>query len=224
MSDSSEPVIYQLKVVLLGISPMIWRRLLVKSNSTSEDLHYILQIAMGWEDIHLHHFIIHGKQYGITQPGGIGFSDHAREVKLATLEFRVKERFIYEYDFSIHPAMGAWRYWWRHEIRVEAILTAQTNQIYPVCVAGKGVCPPEDCSGPYGFMEKKQDYSVRHLLERFSSMLEDGDWAGHWEELSELSPWLLVHQNRFDRHQVNRRLQQYVLGNYERPLEQQEIV
>ncbi len=203
---------------------MIWRRLLVKSDSTSEDLHYILQIAMGWEDIHLHHFIIHGKQYGITQPGGIGFSDHAREVKLATLEFRVKERFIYEYDFSIHPAMGAWRYWWRHEIRVEAILTAQTNQIYPVCVAGKGVCPPEDCSGPYGFMEKKQDYSVRHLLERFSSMLEDGDWAGHWEELSELSPWLLVHQNRFDRHQVNRRLQQYVLGNYERPLEQQEIV
>ena len=93
MSDSSEPVIYQLKVVLLGISPMIWRRLLVKSDSMIADLHYILQIAMGWEDIHLHHFIIHGKQYGITQPGGIIFSDcakrsargnRARVVKLAT--------------------------------------------------------------------------------------------------------------------------------------------
>jgi hypothetical protein len=36
---------------------------------------------------------------------------------------------IYEYDFSIHPAMGAWRYWGRHEIRVEAILTPQANQI-----------------------------------------------------------------------------------------------
>jgi hypothetical protein len=150
MSDSSFPVIYQLKVVLLGISPMIWRRLLVKSDSTIEDWHYTLQIAMGWEDIHLHHFIIHGKQYGITQPGGIIFSDcaersaggnRARVVKLATLGFRVKERFIYEYDFSIHPAMGAWRYWWRHEMRVEAILTPQTNQLYPVCVGGKGVCP-----------------------------------------------------------------------------------
>ncbi len=224
MSDSSFPVIYQLKVVLLGISPMIWRRLLVSSDSTLADLHYTLQIAMGWEDIHLHHFIIHGKQYGITQPGGIIFSDSARVVKLATLGFRVKERFIYEYDFSIHPAMGAWRYWWRHEMRVEAILTPQTNQIYPVCVGGKGVCPPEDCGGPWGFMEKKQDYSVRHLLERFSSMLEDGDWAEHREELSELSPWLLVHQNRFERHEVNRRLQEYALGNYQRPLEQQEIV
>ncbi|NET30129.1 hypothetical protein [Okeania sp. SIO1I7] len=41
-------------VVLQGISPMIWRRLLVKSDSTIENLHYILQIGMGWEDIHLH--------------------------------------------------------------------------------------------------------------------------------------------------------------------------
>ncbi len=32
MSDLPEPVVYQLKVVLQGISPMIWRRLLVKSN------------------------------------------------------------------------------------------------------------------------------------------------------------------------------------------------
>jgi hypothetical protein len=89
MSDSSFPVIYQLKVVLLGISPMIWRRLKVSSDSTIEDLHYTLQIAMVWEDTHLHHFIIHGKQYGITQPGGIIFSDRAREVKLATFGFGV---------------------------------------------------------------------------------------------------------------------------------------
>jgi hypothetical protein len=39
MSDSSEPVIYQLKVVLLGISPMIWRRLLVKSEDRRFALH-----------------------------------------------------------------------------------------------------------------------------------------------------------------------------------------
>jgi hypothetical protein len=29
-----QPVIYQLKVVLQGISPMIWRRLLVSDDST----------------------------------------------------------------------------------------------------------------------------------------------------------------------------------------------
>jgi hypothetical protein len=45
---SEFPTIYRLKVVLLGISPMIWRRLLVSGECTITDLHYILQIAMGW--------------------------------------------------------------------------------------------------------------------------------------------------------------------------------
>jgi len=45
---ASTSVIYQLKVVLMGItSPMIWRRLLVRDDSTITDLHYILQITMG---------------------------------------------------------------------------------------------------------------------------------------------------------------------------------
>jgi Plasmid pRiA4b ORF-3-like protein len=32
--DRHEPQIYQLRVVLHGISPLIWRRLLVRSDST----------------------------------------------------------------------------------------------------------------------------------------------------------------------------------------------
>lgn len=56
---------------------MIWRRILVSSDSTIEDLHYTVQLAMGWSDIHLYHFIVYGKQYGITQPGGTLFSDRA---------------------------------------------------------------------------------------------------------------------------------------------------
>jgi hypothetical protein len=70
-----EPVIYQLKVVLQGISPMIWHRLLVCGDSTIADLHYIIQIAMGWSGDHLHQFRIHGKRYGIARMGGISFSD-----------------------------------------------------------------------------------------------------------------------------------------------------
>jgi hypothetical protein len=42
MSDTPETTIYQLKVVLLGVSPMIWRRILVRSNSTIANLHFTL--------------------------------------------------------------------------------------------------------------------------------------------------------------------------------------
>jgi hypothetical protein len=45
-----EPVVYQLRVVLRGVSPLIWRRLLVRSDSTIADLHATLQIALGWSD------------------------------------------------------------------------------------------------------------------------------------------------------------------------------
>ena len=47
MHDPIEPVIYQFKVVLRRVTPMIWRRLLVRSDSTIADLHDILQIGMG---------------------------------------------------------------------------------------------------------------------------------------------------------------------------------
>jgi Plasmid pRiA4b ORF-3-like protein len=55
MSEPSSIIeVYQLHVWLCEISPLIWRRLLVRSDSTIADLHHTLQIAMGWDDAHLH--------------------------------------------------------------------------------------------------------------------------------------------------------------------------
>jgi len=95
-----EPVIYKLKVVPQGISPMIWGRLLVCGDSTIADLHFTIQIAMGWTDDHLHQFRIHGKRYVIARLGGISFSDDPESVSLKDSGFRINERFVYEYDFT----------------------------------------------------------------------------------------------------------------------------
>ena len=58
MPEPPEPSIYQLRAVLLGISPIIWRRLLVRGDSTIADLHVTLQTAFGCSDNHLHRFLI----------------------------------------------------------------------------------------------------------------------------------------------------------------------
>jgi Plasmid pRiA4b ORF-3-like protein len=42
-----EAQIYQLRAALRGISPLIWRRLLVRSDSTVAELHQALQVAFG---------------------------------------------------------------------------------------------------------------------------------------------------------------------------------
>jgi|SRR5438105_8079736 len=66
MSNKEQAVqVYQLRVWIREISPQIWRRLLVRSDSTIAQLHDTLQIAFGWTDEHLHQFLIRGKPYGI---------------------------------------------------------------------------------------------------------------------------------------------------------------
>jgi len=79
-------------------------------------------------DDHLHRFLIHGKQYSVAYLGGITFRDDPRRIKLSDLGLRVKEKFLYEYDFNDQ---------WRHLIRVEAILPLEPGQFYPACIDGK---------------------------------------------------------------------------------------
>ena len=69
-TDRHEPQIYQLRAVLRGISPLVWRRLLVLSDSTVAQLHEVLQIAFGWDEEHLNRFEIRGREYVVYRDGG----------------------------------------------------------------------------------------------------------------------------------------------------------
>jgi hypothetical protein len=52
------PSVYQLRVVLQGISSLIWRRPLVRSDMSLAALHNTLQIVLAGSDVHLHCFRI----------------------------------------------------------------------------------------------------------------------------------------------------------------------
>jgi hypothetical protein len=132
-TDRHEPQIYQLRVVLRGISPLIWRRLLVRSDSTVADLHQALQVAFGWDDQHLNRFEIRGREYAVYRDGGGMIGIDARGVRLGDLGLRRLERFVYEYDFGDS---------WIHDLRLEATLPVNPRKTYPVCVAGKCAAPP----------------------------------------------------------------------------------
>jgi hypothetical protein len=196
--------VYQFRVYLREISPAIWRRLLLRSDQTVADLHYTLQIAMGWSDLHLNRFVIHGKDFGVSHIGGISFSDDPRTVKLGDFRFRLRERFLYEYDFGDQ---------WQHEIRLEKKLPVDPKQTYPVCVGGSRQAPPEDCGGPVAFQVLESHYSLPYIAEKLWEIIEYDLRDEYWEELHEFMYWLSV--NQFDRQVVNRRLQQYAAGDDE---------
>ena len=98
MNQTSQPstATYQLRFVLAGISPIIWRRLLLSSETSIAQLHGYIQIAFAWSGEHLHRFRIQGKDYGIAYLGGIHFEDNPHEVSLARFRLHPRESFRYE--------------------------------------------------------------------------------------------------------------------------------
>jgi Plasmid pRiA4b ORF-3-like protein len=86
------PSVYQLRVILQGISPLIWRRLLIRSDMLLAALHNTLQIVFAWRDVQLHGFRIHGKAYGSMRFAGPNFDADSRQVLLAALGLHRGER------------------------------------------------------------------------------------------------------------------------------------
>lgn len=192
--------VYQLRIWIRRISPQIWRRLLVRSDSTIAQLHNILQIVFGWQDEHLHQFLIRGKPYGIEKIGGMIFDDNPRQVQLRDFHFRCKEVWVYEYDLTD---------WWQHEIRLEQILPLDPKKQYPTCIAGKRRGPIEDCGGPWAFMDLQDKYPLWEVLPQFAQLLLDhqDDLDDYQDELRRLAYWVV--RENFDRQAVNRRLAEY---------------
>ena len=140
--------IYQIKVTLLGTSPPIWRRLLVPAGLTLEQLHHVLQAAVGWEDCHLHEFSMGGRRFGRPDPDdrlmGVPAVENERAVRLFGVLGRVGAKILYTYDFGDG---------WEHGIVLEKRLPVDPNMTYPACTGGQRACPPEDCGGIWGFYD-----------------------------------------------------------------------
>lgn len=141
-SPNAGPVL-QLKVRLLKVSPMVWRRLLVPLDTTLHELHGILQVALGWEGIHLFQFRLRAVRYGSPE-----LSAFSPAVTLAGFRLRTGSRFTYAYDLNIP---------WRHGIRVERQLERDARKPYPICLDGHGDCPAEDCGGPAGYLARQHE-------------------------------------------------------------------
>ena len=206
MDATAQVTTYLIYVWIRGIHPMLWRRFLVRAESTLADLHYVIQIGFGWTDFHLHRFRIRKKSYTVPRIGMMEGHD-ARTVKLADVTFRMNERFLNEYDFGDL---------WQHEIRIEQQCVMERGRTYPVCVGGKWAGPPEDCGGPDAFLERRSDapFRVHEILDEMAAAITARDLEAVEYRIDELQPWReWLRLDRFDRRAVNRRLAQYAVGN-----------
>lgn len=145
MPSKKEPAsLYEIKIALMDMEPAIWRRVIVPRDITLGKLHHVIQIAMSWEDCHLHEFVIAGKRYGPMMADPFGFDAPPVDEDIVHLNgvAKPKATFVYHYDFGDD---------WRHEIRIEREVESASGKRHARCIVGENACPPEDCGGPFGY-------------------------------------------------------------------------
>ena len=185
---------------------MIWRRVLVPDSMTLRELHGVVQLAMGWEGIHLFEFVVRGVRYA-----GPDLSGASTAEPLSHFRFRRNARFRYVYDMFCE---------WEHEIRVEERVCADAGKRYPRCIGGAGACPPEDCGGTDAYHTRRDeatgldamddlalvaDTVERVLIGKDSSCLDDDDTRWRLEVAVErLGSHARFLETTFSRGAVNR--------------------
>lgn len=144
--SGGKTTVYRFLILLQDAHPAIWRRI-ETMDATLEQLHALIQTAMGWTNSHLHQFEIAGTLY--TDPrlmmdelGAIDYSDvHISDL---VAKHGTEWRMGYEYDFGDG---------WQHQVALEKVTDSEPGITYPRCIDGEGACPPEDIGGVYGFAD-----------------------------------------------------------------------
>ena len=143
----------QLKIILCGSKPAIWRTIIVSADYSFFALHVAIQDSFGWTDSHLHQFFTESPYKRSGRSRRIAFpmpemededSIDERKTKLKRYFSKPKTVIFYEYDFGDS---------WMHEIKLEKIVPKNPKARYPLLVGGESACPPEDSGGLGGFYQ-----------------------------------------------------------------------
>ncbi len=174
---------HTLKVTLLDLSTPAWRLLRVPSAITLSALHAVIQVAMGWENRHLHQWRVGDIVY--APAGEEDWGDHVADEAVAVLGELAGVDSVFRYDYDLGDG-------WEHLVEVVAV-EPYDGSVPPVAVLGGArSAPPEDSGGPSGY---------EHLLDA----LEDPDDPEH----DELQAWVGdgFDPDFFDPGRVNRQMQ-----------------
>lgn len=131
---------YQFEISLAFTDPAIWRRIEVPSSLTLADLHTVIQMAMGWQDFHLHKFQGGMRSYGPQLADDYidtAIRDESRYF-LSDLEKEFLQGVVYTYDFGDN---------WEHVILLEKVNPKDEARQFPCVLEGARACPPEDIGG-----------------------------------------------------------------------------
>ena len=136
--------VFQLRVELDGITPTVWRRLIVSARASLHELHDVIERAMGRNPDVAYAFDVDGVVYvdPVDEPPP---GREAAAASLESLKLHPGCRFMHLAENHGEP--------WRHVLTLEQAAPRLVGQRLPACVAGGRAAPPDDCAGPQAYRE-----------------------------------------------------------------------
>jgi hypothetical protein len=135
--------IARLRVEIDEVAPAVVRRVEVPLAIRLDDLHFVLQIAIGWQNCHPFEFAADGKRWGLLDRDDPEASPLAADsATLSDLLALGRKTFQYDYVYGED---------WSHTVEVEAMAPAARDTTYPRLVSAQGRCPPADIGGVSGY-------------------------------------------------------------------------
>jgi hypothetical protein len=133
--------IARLVVEIDDVTPRVARVVEVPTDIRLDDLHFVLQIAIGWQNGHPFVFRVGDDAWGLRDRDA---GEDLTPAERATLDDILArgETFTYEYVFGED---------WQHTVRLLARAAAQQDVRYPHLVSAEGRCPPADIGGAVGY-------------------------------------------------------------------------
>lgn len=144
ISSRQKTLFYLLRIELRHACRPIWREVEVPALITLSGLHEVIQTVMGWDNDHLHEFVVGKRRFAEPHPGWDDFGGAATEdedeVTVGELLKRARQKLLYRYDFGDC---------WEHDVILKKRVGEKPFDALR-CVAGEGACPLEDCGGVWG--------------------------------------------------------------------------
>ena len=141
--------IARLRITIDEVMPAVVRRVEVPVDIRLDDLHFVLQIAIGWQNCHPFEFRVGGnteeRRWGLIDRDDPESSPlPAESATLADLLQHGGGGKVFHYDYVYGED-------WAHTLEVEAISSADAGTHYPRLVNAQGRCPPADIGGVTGY-------------------------------------------------------------------------
>lgn len=176
--------IYQMKVSLKGVKPIVWRRILVEDDMSFFKLQKTIAVAFDWPFSKFSEFRV--RDIAICQRySKIDFLKECLNsitTRLRVFNIEPGECVVMQYDIVDK---------WVFDIEIEAYVKEESGVQYPVCVECSGQAPPIELGSP-------QDFAI------YQKAIEDRDHIAHDFFVNQYAQY----QNSFteDLEKVNRRM------------------